>query len=84
MLTGGGARGAYQVGVLHWLARNYPELSVPILTGVSAGAINAAHIAAHPGTFRHAAEELRALWAELTPDDIFRDPGWRKRDRDGR
>lgn len=72
MLTGGGARGAYQVGVVHWLARNYPELAVPIITGVSAGAINAAHIAAHPGTFRQAAAELRGLWSELTPDDIFR------------
>ncbi|MGQ0560423.1 MAG: patatin-like phospholipase family protein [Gemmatimonadota bacterium] len=72
MLTGGGARGAYQVGVLHWLARNYPELQVPILTGVSAGAINAAHIAAHPGSFRQAANELRHLWSELTPEHIFK------------
>lgn len=72
VLTGGGARGAYQVGVLHWLARNYPELQVPILTGVSAGAINAAHVAAHPGTFRQAATELRHLWSELTPDHIFK------------
>lgn len=72
VLTGGGARGAYQVGVLHWLSRNYPELQVPILTGVSAGAINAAHIAAHPGTFRQAASELRHLWSELTPDHIFK------------
>lgn len=71
-LTGGGARGAYQVGVLHWLSRNYPELQVPILTGVSAGAINAAHIAAHPGTFRQATNELRALWSELTPDNVFK------------
>ncbi len=71
VLTGGGARGAYQVGVLHWLARNYPQLKVPIITGVSAGAINAAHVAAHPGTFRQAAAELRDLWAELTPDSVF-------------
>jgi NTE family protein len=72
VLTGGGARGAYQVGVMQWIARNYPELEVPILTGVSAGAINAAHIAAHPGTFKQACYELRHLWAELTPDHIFR------------
>lgn len=71
VLTGGGARGAYQVGVMQWIARNYPELEVPILTGVSAGAINAAHVAAHPGTFKQACYELRHLWAELTPDDIF-------------
>ena len=72
VLTGGGARGAYQVGVLAWLARNFPELEVPILTGVSAGALNAAHIAAHPGTFRQASMELRHLWSELAPGDIFR------------
>jgi NTE family protein len=72
VLTGGGARGAYQVGVLHWLARNFPELEVPILTGVSAGAINAAHVAAHPGTFKQACSELRHLWSELTPGEIFR------------
>src|SRR5690606_9925102 len=40
-LTGGGARAAYQVGLLVWLARRFPELEVPILTGVSAGAVNA-------------------------------------------
>ena len=72
VLTGGGARGAYQVGVLNWLAQNYPELQVPILTGVSAGAINAAQIAAHPGTFQQAATELKELWASLTPHDIFK------------
>lgn len=34
VLTGGGARAAYQVGVLTWLARELPELRIPILTGV--------------------------------------------------
>ena len=72
VLTGGGARGAYQVGVMQWLARNYPDLEVPILTGVSAGAINAAHVAAHPGSFKQACYELRHLWSELTADHIFR------------
>jgi NTE family protein len=72
VLTGGGARGAYQVGVLRWMARRWPELSFPILTGVSAGAINAAHLAQAHGTFPQAAAELAALWSELTPDRIFR------------
>ncbi|MGH7555802.1 MAG: patatin-like phospholipase family protein, partial [Longimicrobiales bacterium] len=76
VLTGGGARGAYQVGVLSWIAERYPDLHVPIVTGVSAGAVNAAKIAAHHGTFRQAVEELTSLWNELTPDKIFRvDPG---------
>jgi NTE family protein len=71
VLTGGGARGAYQVGVLSYMARAHPNLSVPILTGVSAGAVNAAHIAAHPGSFQQAAQELRVLWSELSPQDVF-------------
>jgi len=72
VLTGGGARGAYQVGVLSYMARKYPKLSVPIVTGVSAGAVNAAHVAAHPGTFEQAMTELRHLWSELTTDQVFR------------
>ena len=72
MLTGGGARAAYQVGVLTRLSRRYPELRIPVVTGVSAGAINAAHLASNPGTFRESVEELRALWATLSPDQVFR------------
>ena len=71
VLTGGGARGAYQVGFVRYLARAYPELHIPILTGVSAGAINIALLAQHHGTFRQAADELADLWQELTPERIF-------------
>jgi NTE family protein len=72
VLTGGGARGAYQVGMIRCLARHYPELSFPIITGVSAGAVNAIHLAAHHGTFRQAADELTGLWGELTTERVFR------------
>lgn len=72
VLTGGGARGAYQVGILRYLAKRWPELNFPIITGVSAGAINAAHLAQSHGTFPQAVDELAALWGELTPDRIFR------------
>src|SRR5438132_8731430 len=72
VLTGGGARGAYQVGVLRWLARNYPDLRVPIITGVSAGAMNAALLAAHPGTFPQAVTTMSSLWSELTAEKVFR------------
>src|SRR5688500_11808503 len=72
VLTGGGARGAYQVGVLRWLARNYPDLRVPIITGVSAGAVNAALLAGHPGTFPQAVAEATTLWGTLTADHVFR------------
>jgi NTE family protein len=72
VLTGGGARGAYQAGLLRYLGRAYPELRIPILHGVSAGAINIALLAQHHGTFRQAAEELAGLWGELHPEKIFR------------
>lgn len=72
VVGGGGARAAYQVGVLRCLARHFPELRIPYLTGVSAGAINAALLASHHGTFLQAVEELTHLWANLTVKDVFR------------
>jgi len=72
VMGGGGARAAYQAGVVKYLSRRFPELRVPILTGVSAGAINAAHLAAHHGTFAQCAEELTHLWSNLGVDKVFR------------
>lgn len=72
VLGGGGARGAYQAGVMRAIARRYPELEVPILTGISAGAINTAFIAAHGETFAQAADELASLWLSITPEQIYR------------
>jgi NTE family protein len=72
VMTGGGARAAYQVGFLRCLARLFPELQIPYVTGVSAGAINAALLASHHGTFLQAVEELSGLWANLTVSDVFR------------
>lgn len=72
VMSGGGARAAYQVGLLQAIAEKLPDLRVPILTGVSAGAINAAHLANHPGEFAEAVEDLRRLWLELTTEDVFR------------
>ena len=72
VLSGGGARGAYQTGVIRGLARRLPELRFSIITGVSAGAINATFLAAHPGTLAEASAELCDLWAGLRVEDIFR------------
>jgi len=72
VMSGGGARAAYQVGMLRWLARRHPDLHVPILTGVSAGAINAAFLASHPDDFRTRVEKLANLWSHLTTEDVFR------------
>ena len=46
VLSGGGARAAYQVGCLRYIAKAMPQYRPEILTGVSAGAINAVHLAA--------------------------------------
>ncbi|HEX5757982.1 MAG TPA: patatin-like phospholipase family protein [Thermoanaerobaculia bacterium] len=72
VLTGGGARAAYQVGMLRCLGRAVPELRFPIITGVSAGAINATYLAAHPGPLGESAPTLSELWAKLEVEDIFR------------
>lgn len=72
VLTGGGARAAYQVGLLRWLARRFPDLRIDIVTGVSAGAINASMLASHPGGFEGAVDELVRLWSGLTSEDVFR------------
>ena len=72
VMGGGGARAAYQVGFLRYLARTFPDLHIPYIHGVSAGAINAALLASHHGTFLQAVEELSHLWGDLTVDHVFR------------
>ncbi len=72
ILSGGGARAAYQVGVLRGLSRHFPRARPLILAGESAGAINAAYLAAHSGTLPEAVEDLARLWSQLTADEIFR------------
>ncbi len=72
VLSGGGARAAYQVGFLCCLSRHFPDLNIPIMTGVSAGAINAAFLANHQGTFPEAVNDLAAMWRGLTIDQVFR------------
>jgi NTE family protein len=72
VLGGGGARGAYQVGLLRAIARRYPHLNVPILVGVSAGAVNTIHLASHRGSFAQSMEDLVRQWLSLTPDQVYR------------
>jgi NTE family protein len=57
------------------VARRYPHLQAPYVTGVSAGAINAALLASHHGSFLQAVEELTGLWSRLTIQDVFRVDG---------
>ncbi len=72
VLTGGGARAAYQVGFLRCLARRLPDTALPILTGFSAGAINASCLASQTGDLREKVDYLTDLWRGLSPERIFR------------
>jgi NTE family protein len=71
VLSGGGARAAYQVGALAALAEIAPGLETPIITGVSAGAINAVALAAHRGPTGAAVAALRRDWERLLPRHVF-------------
>lgn len=75
LLPGGGARGAYQVGFLRWVSRHVPEAHFPIVTGVSAGAINAAFLASHRGPQTAAVNRLVEIWSGLTAERVFRTDG---------
>src|SRR5256886_933179 len=77
VLAGGGARAAYEVGVLSAIAERAPGLEFPIVTGVSAGAINAVYLAAHPETLPAALGALRDQWRQLVPDRVYRIRPWR-------
>lgn len=75
VLPGGGARAAYQVGVLKALAEIHgsrPGNPFPILAGTSAGGINAVSMAAGAHHFTGTVEKLEMLWRNLTTDKIYR------------
>lgn len=80
VLSGGGARGAYQAGVLKGVSEIASSKNIPnpftLISGVSAGAINAAYLASRKNSFAEASHSLCELWSALTSDQIFRtDPG---------
>lgn len=72
LLTGGGARAAYQVGVLRSLAKVAPDLDIPILTGVSAGGINVTFLAAGRRGLAESVNGLTELWMGLRPEKVFK------------
>ncbi len=74
-LTGGGARAAYQVGVLRAIAELLPPHShspFPIICGTSAGAINAAGLAMSATHFATGVRQLEAVWGNLHVDQVHR------------
>lgn len=74
ILSGGGARAAYQVGVLSALKEILKPQSNPfsIICGTSAGAINAVSLASHSDDLFEGISRLEKIWQELTIDHVFR------------
>lgn len=70
-MSGGGARCAYQAGFLRALHRRRPDIAPTILTGVSAGGINAAYLANRVGPFEERVEGLAGLWSRIRAEDVF-------------
>lgn len=75
ILTGGGARAAYQVGVLKAIAEFLPRHAhspFQVVCGTSAGALNAVSIATHAQHFRKGVKYLLGIWNNSQVSDIYR------------
>ncbi|MGE4131173.1 MAG: patatin-like phospholipase family protein [Bdellovibrionales bacterium] len=76
VLSGGGARGAYQAGALRAvfeICKSQGDYSLfRNLVGVSAGAINATYLATEAGNLDKATENLCQMWRTLTSEDVFK------------
>lgn len=74
LLTGGGARAAYQIGVLKAISEWYPRVHhspFTIYCGTSAGALNATSLACHTSCFRLGVKKLTWLWSNLSTPNVF-------------
>lgn len=75
VLTGGGARAAYQVGVFKAVADILPHKApnpFNIICGTSAGAINAASLACYSADYRDAVRRILMIWANFQAEHVFR------------
>ncbi|GAB4441422.1 MAG: patatin-like phospholipase family protein [Rhodocyclaceae bacterium] len=75
VLTGGGARAAYQVGVLRAIRDLLPDPRrnpFPIICGTSAGAVNAASLAAYAEDFGQAVDAVHEVWANFRVNHVYR------------
>jgi NTE family protein len=79
IMTGGGARAAFQVGVLRALAELLPaevRTPFPVICGTSAGAINAAVLAMDAGDFRRGVRRLMTVWKNFRVHHVYRADPW--------
>ncbi len=78
VLPGGGARGAYQVGVLKAITELAPDGTnpFPVICGTSAGAINAAVLASHAHEFSTGVQRLEKFWRSMYCARVYRTDAW--------
>ena len=78
VLTGGGARSAYQVGVLRALSQLLPRARnpFPIIVGTSAGGVAAGVLAAEAHQWHRAVVGLEEVWANFRSEQVFRVDPW--------
>ncbi len=79
VLPGGGARGAFQVGVLKAIAELTPPGSAnlfPIISGTSAGAINSVVLATRARHFSIAVQALEHVWGNFHCEQVYRSDAW--------
>ena len=75
VLSGGGARAAYQIGVLHAIAHMLARTSTTpfrVICGTSAGAVNAAFLAADADNFRRGVARLLRLWRNIEVRHVYK------------
>lgn len=70
VLSAGGARAAYQVGVLRYMAERFENFDPKVFTGISAGSINAAYLA-QGAPMKEATSQLYELWSALQFEGVF-------------
>ena len=76
-LPGGGARGAYQVGVLKAIMEMMPSgFGFPIINGTSAGAINAVVLATHAQDQTYGVARLHQFWSSIHCHQVYRTDAW--------
>lgn len=74
VLTGGGARASYQVGVLSAITKFVPRnhgIPFPVICGTSAGAINSTALACYASCFHLGVKKLEWVWRNLNTDKIY-------------
>lgn len=79
VMPGGGARGAFQVGVLKAISEIMPrgcQSPFSIISGTSAGAINSVVLAAKSKCLHRGVAELIHVWGNFESSQVFRDDSW--------